>query len=121
MWKRFWQMYVLTAASLLILDWFFLWARFYWFGFDGVTELIYRIVNFPWSIFYFWIAAKPNPWWHTTFGSHFEYLLNDEFGPLLVFLIIALLQAMIFTMAFFQLKNHWHHGKILAYRNFEKH
>ena len=111
MWKRFLQMYVLTAASLLVLDWFLLWARFYWFGFEGITKLIYQIVNFPWSTFYFWVETKPNSWWHTTFGSRFEVLLNDEFGPLLVFLIIALLQAMILTTAFFKLKKHWHHRK----------
>jgi hypothetical protein len=93
-------MYVPAAAGFLILDWFLLWARFYWFGFDGLTKTIYTVVNFPWSIFYFWIAAKRNPWWHSTFGGRFEALLNDEFGPLLVFLVIALLQAAIFSALF---------------------
>lgn len=95
--KKFWGTYTLTVVSLLVLDWFLLWARFYWFGFGDVTKWIYTLVNFPWSLFYFWIEAKRNPWWYASFGRRFEFLLNDEIGPLILFLVIVLLQAVVFT------------------------
>jgi hypothetical protein len=95
--KKLWGNYALTAVSLLALDWFLLWARFYWFGFGDVTKWIYTIVNFPWSLLYFWIEAKRNPWWYTAFGRQFEFLVNDEIGPLILFIIIVLLQAGVFT------------------------
>ncbi|MGD8456638.1 MAG: hypothetical protein PVF83_09660 [Anaerolineales bacterium] len=95
--RKFLNTYALTAGSLLICDWFLLWARFYWFGFGDVTKWIFSIVNFPWSVVYFWCEAKPNSWWYESFGRRFEFLLNDEFSPMLLFLIIVLIQAMVFT------------------------
>jgi hypothetical protein len=91
-------LYLPTAALLCLVDWFLLWARFYWFGFGGTTKWIYGILNFPWSVFYFWIEAKRNSWWYGTFGTRFELVLNDEIGPLLVFLLIVAMQATIFTV-----------------------
>ena len=93
---KWWRTYLLTVSILAAVDWFLLWPRFYWFGFQGTTKAVYTVLNFPCSYIYFWIEAKRNPWWYSIFGTHFEVLLNEEFGPLLVWLLLCLIQAAIF-------------------------
>ena len=57
---------------------------------------IFTVVNFPWGFFYFSIEAKANPWWSATFGRS-SWILNDEFGPMILLLIIVAVQAAVFT------------------------
>ena len=106
--RKWWRTYLTIAGIMLVLDWFLLWARFYPFGSGGVTKLIYRIINFPWSNIYFRIEAKTNSWWNTILSGRFEFLLNDEIAPFCLFLIIVFLQAMIFTLIILGLKKYWY-------------
>lgn len=99
--------YVPTAAGLPLLEWFLLWARSYEIGRSGVTEWVCWILTFPWSILYFWVEAERNLWWHRTFGTRFEAVFNDEFGPLLLFLFIGLPQAATILGNFLRLKDSW--------------
>lgn len=92
---------------LIIVNWFLLWSRFYWFGFRGTTQKTFEILNFPLSKAYLWIEAKSNPWWNDTFGTTFNFFLNDEYGPMLALLIVCLLQAMILILLFSQLRRLW--------------
>lgn len=105
--RRWGKNYFLVWGILSIVNWFFLWSRFYWFGFRGTTQKIFEILNFPLSNVYLWIEAKPNPWWNETFGTTSGVFFNDEFGPLLALVIVCLLQAAIFILLFSGFRRLW--------------
>jgi hypothetical protein len=92
---------------LLVADWFLLWSRFYPFGFRGTTQKVFEIINFPLSEVFLWVEAKPNLWWNESFGTTFNIVLNDEFGPMLVLVIISLLQAAILIVLFTRIRRLW--------------
>ena len=105
--RRFGKTYVLTAVVLSALNWFLLWARFYWFGFGRATTWIYTVINFPCSILCLWLEKKPNMWWYEISGGRFKILFNDEIGGFLVFVITVLLQALLITALLLRLKGWW--------------
>lgn len=98
--RRWRKYFFLVWIILLVVDWFLLWSRFYSFGFRGTTQKVFEILNIPLSKAYLWVEAKPNPWWNETFGTVFNFVLNDEFGPLLVLVIMCFLQAAIIILLF---------------------
>ena len=102
--RRFGKTYVLIAVVLSALNWFLLWARFYWFGFGRATTWVYAVINFPCSILYLWLEKKSSMWWYEISGGRFKILFNDEIGILLVFIITTLLQAMLITILFLQFR-----------------
>jgi hypothetical protein len=91
------QTYVVTAECLLVLDWFILLARSFGRGWAAIMKPIFTVVNFPWSFFFFAIEDKADPWWSATFGKS-SWILNDEFGPMILLLIIIAVQAAVFTV-----------------------
>jgi hypothetical protein len=103
-WRRY---FFFVWVILLVVDWFLLWSRFYPFGFRGTTQKVFEILNFPLSQAYLWVEAKPNPWWNETFGTVFNFVLNDEFGPLLVLVIMCFLKAAIFVLLFTGIQRLW--------------
>jgi hypothetical protein len=90
------QIYTVAVVSLLVLDWFILLARSFGRGWAAIMKPIFTVVNFPWGFFYLPIEAKANPWWSATFGKS-SWILNDEFGPMILLLIIVAVQAAVFT------------------------
>ena len=101
------RLQVEAGVSLLIVDYFLLLGRFYWFGFGSTSTWVYKITNFPCSVAYLWLEKKPNPWWYSIFGHRFEWLFNDEIGILLAGWIFTLLQALLLTILFLRLRRRW--------------
>jgi len=89
------QVYAAAVVSLLVLDWLLLLFRSFGRGWAAIMKPIFTVLNFPWGFFYFSIEAKTNPWWSATFGK-FSAILNDEFGPMILLLIIVAVQAAVF-------------------------
>ncbi len=90
------RIYIVTVVSLLVLDWLLLLFRSFGRGWAAIMKPIFTAVNFPWGFVYFPIEAKANPWWSATFGKS-SWILNDEFGPMILLLIIVAVQAAVFT------------------------
>jgi hypothetical protein len=102
--RDFVRTYVVTAAALLFLDWLLLWSRFLQATLAKVTEGLFWILNFPWSIPYLWLERQANPWWRRTFGEPLYVVLNDELGPMIVLILIVLVQALLFALVITKLK-----------------
>ncbi len=90
------QIYAVAVVSLLVLDWLLLLFRSFGRGWAAIMKPIFTVVNVPWGFFYFPIEAKVSPWWSATFGKS-SWILNDEFGPMILLFIIVAVQAAVFT------------------------
>jgi hypothetical protein len=102
--RDFVRTYVMAAAGLLFLDWLLLWSRFLHATLAKVTEGLFWILNFPWSIPYLWLEKQTNPWWRRTFGEPLDALFNDELGPMIVLVLIVLLQSLLLARIYLRLK-----------------
>lgn len=100
--QRKWQIYISVLTVLLGVNWLLGVARFYW----PPTKQLFTILNFPSSPVFLWLENKSNTWWYGIFGHRFEFLLNDEIGPMAAFAIMILLQAALITMLLVQFRKH---------------
>ena len=103
MFRKKWRTYISVVPILLGVNWFLGVARFHWSPF----KYVFTIMNLPSSPVFLWFERKPNMWWHGIFGHRFEFLLNDEVGPAVVFIIMVLLQAFLITMLLLQIRKWW--------------
>ncbi len=55
---------------------------------------VFTVINFPLSLPFRYLEQQRNPWWRDIFGYHLVsvWLLNDEIGTLVAFLLMVSLQ-----------------------------
>ncbi len=84
-------MYFLLVVIVLALSWALGVARFYW----PLLVYAFAAVNFPVSLGYLWLEGRSTPWWH----AHLGHAINDEIGQGVAFLLMVVLQAVLYTVA----------------------
>jgi len=62
--RSFVRAFVVTAVALLFLDWLWRGSRFLKATLAKVTEGLFWILNFPWSIRFPLIAIRYEDFWH---------------------------------------------------------
>ena len=95
------RVYRWVFSLLFIVDWFLGVARQ---QLAPAFETVFKIINFPCSLPFLWIEKQTNPWWYGIFGRKLQFLLNDEIGTMLAFIIMVLLQAFLFSLLLVGLK-----------------
>ena len=90
---KFWKSYIIASASLLVLDWAIGVGRFYF----PFLKILFLVINFPFSILFIWLESKSSIWWFNILGTQ---LINDEIAQFILFLIMIIFQAVLYTFLF---------------------
>ena len=93
---RFWRLYLCVGGALFLLDWAIAVASLRW---ESPFNHIFTVINFPLSLPFKYLEQQRNPWWRDIFGYHpvSQWVLNDEIGVLIAFLVMVSLQAALFS------------------------